>query len=106
MVRIKHRYLLIQILYPDPPAPLSSKPPSLPFSSLPRPPVAVPNIVRFQHPSPDDLTPQVLIRAIKDQIALLYGDYGVGMTAASLNGKERFFFGRGMGGAFLWGGEG
>lgn len=29
----------------------------------------------------------MLVRAIRDQIALLYGDYGVGMTASSLNVK-------------------
>lgn len=104
MVRIKHRYLLVQILYPDP-FPLSSKPssskPNLPSSSAAAAPL--PNVVRFHQPSPDDLTPQVLARAIRDQIALLYGDYGVGMTATSLNGKimNALFYGwrcRGGGG--------
>lgn len=104
MVRIKHRYLLVQILYPDP-FPLSSKP----SSSKPHPTsaaaAALPNVVRFHQPSPDDLTPQVLARAIRDQIALLYGDYGVGMTATSLNGKimNALFYGRGWrGGGLVW----
>lgn len=88
MVRIKHRYLLVQILYPDPfpkphlPSSAASKP-HTPSSAAP-----LPNVVRFHQPSPDDLTPQALARAIRDQIALLYGDYGVGMTASSLNGKS------------------
>ncbi|MCJ1470598.1 hypothetical protein MMC07_009244 [Pseudocyphellaria aurata] len=79
MVRIKHRYLLIQILYPDP-LPASSKPSTKPATFLPE-------IVRFHHPSPNDVTPQVLARAIREQIAVLYGDYGVGVTASSLNVK-------------------
>ncbi|MCJ1268309.1 hypothetical protein MMC22_008197 [Lobaria immixta] len=88
MVRIKHRYLLIQILYPDP-IPLSSKPDPRHTSSKSHPPssAVLPTIVRFHQPSPNELTPQVLVRAIRDQIALLYGDYGVGVTASSLNGK-------------------
>jgi ribonuclease P/MRP protein subunit POP5 len=74
MVRIKHRYLLVQILYPDVPTTLSSK--------------DVPDIVHFRRPTIDDLTPALLSRAIKDQIGLLYGDYGVGITAGGLTGED------------------
>lgn len=72
MVRVKHRYLLLNILYPEP----EQHPRKAPL----------PDIVRFHHPTPDDLTPQLLARAIRDQIALLYGDYGAGVTNSGLNG--------------------
>ena len=80
MVRIKHRYLLVNILYPEPETksriahPSSGKP--------------LPDVIQFHRPSPDDLTPQLLARSIKDQIALLYGDYGVGLTSGGLNGED------------------
>lgn len=82
MVRIKHRYLLVNILYPDPPESTNNKHPTL--SKRPHP---IPDVVYFHKSSPDNLTPQLLARTIKDQIALLYGDYGVGVTAGSLNGE-------------------
>lgn len=78
MVRIKHRYLLLNILYPDPPT-------SQHTSQIPPPTQStLPDIVQFHQPTPDDITPQILARAIKDQIAQLYGDYGVGVTADGL----------------------
>lgn len=78
MVRIKHRYLLVNILYPEQEIKSwtahtgSGKP--------------LPHLVQFRRPSPDDLSPQLMARSIKDQIALLYGDYGVGLTSGGLNG--------------------
>ena len=81
MVRVKHRYLLVHILYPESPE-ANSKPP--PLSKRPAP---IPDVVHFHKPTPADLTPQLLARMIKDQIGLLYGDYGVGVTAGSLNGE-------------------
>ena len=78
MVRIKHRYLLIHILYPDP-ADLRAKNPSKSSGK------AVPDLVHFHRPSPNDLTPQLLVRAIRDQIQLLYGDYGLGLVSSSLS---------------------
>lgn len=72
MVRIKHRYLLLNILYPNSP-PQNEKP--LPWA------------ITFRRPSPTNLTPQLLIRIIRDNIAELFGDYGAGMVAGSLQGK-------------------
>lgn len=118
MVRIKHRYLLLHILYPEDPPPHQSatNPPSTKPKSesesesnpdlinstpqqktdllLPQaaPPQLLPPVVQFHQPTSDDLTPQILARIIKDQIALLYGDYGVGVTAGGLNGKIFLFF--------------
>ena len=80
MVRIKHRYLLIHILYPEPE--------SKSWSSHESSGKSLPDLVQFHRPSPDDLTPQLLARSIKDQIALLYGDYGVGLTSNGLNGID------------------
>ena len=80
MVRIKHRYLLVHILYPDPADP-KAKAPSKP------PGTAFPDLIQFHRPSPDDLTPQLLARTIRDQVLLLYGDYGLGLVCNSLNGQ-------------------
>ncbi|CAF9928256.1 MAG: hypothetical protein HETSPECPRED_006787 [Heterodermia speciosa] len=73
MVRVKHRYLLLNILYPEPE--------QYPWKA------SLPDTIQFHHPSPDDLTPQLLARAIKDQISILYGDYGAGLTNNGLNIK-------------------
>lgn len=81
MVRIKHRYLLVHILYPDPADPPKGKIPSK------SPEKALPDLVQFHRPSPNDLTPQLLARTIRDQVLLLYGDYGLGLVSSSLNGK-------------------
>ena len=78
MVRIKHRYLLLNILYPE------SDYQTLKNRGSARDPL--PNIVQFHQPTSDDLTPQTLARAIRDQIALLYGDHGAGITNNGLNG--------------------
>ncbi|KAI4151682.1 MAG: hypothetical protein LQ341_000857 [Variospora aurantia] len=80
MVRIKHRYLLVNILYPEPyrsrqqlsHASQSSK---------------TPETIQFHSPTSDDLTPQILARAIRDQILYMYGDYGLGITSTGLNVK-------------------
>ncbi len=85
MVRIKHRYLLVHILYPEP----ESKS-RIAHTGSGKP---LPDLVQFHRPSPDDLTPQLLARSIRDQIALLYGDYGVGLASGGLNGmtpKRKF----------------
>ncbi|KAF6236009.1 hypothetical protein HO173_005637 [Letharia columbiana] len=81
MVRIKHRYLLVHILYPDPADPPKGKIPSK------SPEKALPDLVQFHRPSPNDLTPQLLARTIRDQVLLLYGDYGLGLVSSSLNVK-------------------
>jgi len=62
MVRIKNRYLLLHILYPTVPSSLLSS----------------------HHPSPSTLTAPLLLRHIRDQIALLFGDYGTGVVGGSL----------------------
>lgn len=81
MVRVKHRYLLVHILYPDPVDDAKAKTP--PSKS---PEKAPPDLVQFHRPSPDDLTPQLLARTIRDQVQLLYGDYGLGLASGGLSG--------------------
>lgn len=96
MVRIKHRYLLFNILYPD----LAASP-SHPFdsgvalsssnttiatstkdlsSSDPLPP----SYVLFSRPSPAHLTAQLLIQTLRTTISQVFGDHGLGVTQAGL----------------------
>ena len=78
MVRLKHRYLLVNILYPD-------------SDTLTKPTARdgqVPNVVSFRRPSSDKLNAQLLARIIRDGVAELFGDYGSGMIASSLVGKS------------------
>lgn len=77
-MRLKHRYLLINFLFPEP-SELRTNVPNVDSQQ-------VPDIVQFHRPTLDDITPQLLLRSIKDHISLLYGDYGVGVTSGSLNG--------------------
>ncbi|KAL9641207.1 MAG: hypothetical protein Q9204_000195 [Flavoplaca sp. TL-2023a] len=72
MVRIKHRYLLVNILYPEPP------------TSQPHQPLDIPDSVSIYQPTSDELTPQLLAKAMRDQILLMYGDYGAGVTSTGL----------------------
>ncbi|KAL8801595.1 MAG: hypothetical protein Q9223_006932 [Gallowayella weberi] len=74
MVRIKHRYLLVNILYPEPP---KSKEPRHQSSN-------VPDLVQIRRPTSDHLSPSLLAKAIRDQILLMYGDYGSGITSTGL----------------------
>jgi hypothetical protein len=80
MVRLKNRYLLVNILYPGiEHKPVNSK---------------IPDFVVFNQPTTDTLTPQALLRGLKAEISNLFGDYGSGATADSLQGKYINFWGR------------
>lgn len=72
MVRLKHRYLLVNFLYPSP-----STTPS-------ETPTALPDVVDFHKPSSDKLTAGLLIKILRESIADLFGDYGAGMTSGTL----------------------
>lgn len=75
MVRIKYRYLLINILYPDERSPIKPSGVSqdeIPFS------------VRFRQPSSDEFSAKLLGRLIREGVADLFGDYGSGKVANSL----------------------
>ncbi|EOD43571.1 putative rpp14 pop5 family protein [Neofusicoccum parvum UCRNP2] len=75
MVRLKHRYLLVNFLYPPSPATPS------------RSAGALPDVVHFHRPSSDKLTAGLLVKIIRDGIADLFGDYGAGMTGSTLTIK-------------------
>jgi ribonuclease P/MRP protein subunit POP5 len=62
MVRIKERYLLVNILYPSA---IGTKP-------------DVPDVVVINQPTTDKLTAQALLRGIRDEVSNLFGDYGAG----------------------------
>ncbi|KAK4544341.1 hypothetical protein LTR36_004232 [Oleoguttula mirabilis] len=80
MVRIKHRYLLLNILYPD------QKTANVRIAGRPGE-QDVPYSVQFRQPSSDQLTPQILLRIIRDGVATLFGDYGSGKVSSSLQIK-------------------
>lgn len=71
MVRIKHRYLLIQILYPS----LQTKNPE------------APDPVHFHAPTAPHITSSTLIHLLRTQVSLLFGDYGSGVLAAGFSIK-------------------
>ncbi|TKA65119.1 hypothetical protein B0A55_10165 [Friedmanniomyces simplex] len=79
MVRIKHRYLLVNILYPDTKS-SHLRPASKPGDD-------VPYTVQFRRPSPDQVNGGLLMRLIRDGVVELFGDYGSGKIAGSLQVK-------------------
>lgn len=81
MVRLKHRYLLAHILYPDPED--SSRSKSLKIAD------EAPYTVQFHRPSSDRLDGRLLMQMIRNGVAELFGDYGSGMIAGSLQGVSQ-----------------
>lgn len=71
MVRIKERYLLVNIIYPPDTAKSAS-----PISDL----------VSQHQPTVDKLTPQALVKGIRAEVGLLFGDFGLGAFEGSLSG--------------------
>lgn len=87
MVRIKHRYLLIDILYPE-----LSIPPSSKITSQ-----SLKTHLQFHAPTPDALTPGLLAKMVREEVAEMFGDWGVGRLggagAGGLSGEFcRIFF--------------
>lgn len=80
MVRIKHRYLLINILYPIEAD--DAKQSSLKVKD------ELPWTVRFRQPSQDTFNAKLLTTLIRKELEDLFGDYGSGMTAGSLVGRS------------------
>lgn len=79
MVRLKHRYLLVNILYPE-----DSK--DAKFSKI-KDGSDVSYTLQFRRPSDDRVDGKLLARLIRDGVAELFGDYGSGMIASSLQGN-------------------
>ena len=75
MVRIKERYLLVNIVYP-PDADAAKG----------RSRAGVPDFVVQRQPTLERLTPQALLKAVRAQVSLLFGDYGAGALEGHLTG--------------------
>ncbi|KAK4134111.1 hypothetical protein BT67DRAFT_442015 [Trichocladium antarcticum] len=73
MVRPKDRYLLVNIIYTDVPAGQSKGP--------------VPDLLLYNQPTNGELRPQLLLKAIRSEVAALFGDCGSGAMDRSLQGK-------------------
>ncbi|KAJ9149056.1 hypothetical protein NKR23_g4576 [Pleurostoma richardsiae] len=73
MVRIKERYLLVNILYPDLPRDQGKS--------------SIPDLVAYNQPTSDSLSPHALSKAIRAEVASLFGDYGAGAIERSLQVK-------------------
>ncbi|KAF1993388.1 hypothetical protein P154DRAFT_405906, partial [Amniculicola lignicola CBS 123094] len=71
MVRLKSRYLVVNYLYPVAPNASKSKD-------------AVPDLLEFHRNTPDEFNSGVLLKAIRDGVAELFGDYGMGVVSANL----------------------
>jgi len=76
MVRVKHRYLLVQILYPSPTTPLSKNSKPAPLDTL-----------VIHGPTADTINAGHLSRIIREKIEDLFGDYGAGAVGSSLQIK-------------------
>jgi ribonuclease P/MRP protein subunit POP5 len=76
MVRLKDRYLLVNIVYSDGPAGQSKG--------------AVPDLLVYNQPTTDELRPQLLLKGIRSEVASLFGDCGSGAVDRSLQGKKKF----------------
>ncbi|TVY43438.1 Ribonuclease P/MRP protein subunit [Lachnellula occidentalis] len=74
MVRIKNRYLLVNILYPE--------------LEKGAPKIEIPDVISFNQPTTNALNAQTLLRAIRAGVAELFGDYGSGAIASSLANGE------------------
>lgn len=73
MVRLKQRYLLLDILYPDPSSwPSTTKP----IADTDNPETN--NHLRIHSPTADTLSPGLLAKLIREQVSELFGDWGVG----------------------------
>jgi ribonuclease P/MRP protein subunit POP5 len=83
MVRLKHRYLLVNILYPEQ-EPKNTRQQSTSTSATKD---DLPYTVQFRRPGPEQLSGKLLLRIIREGVADLFGDYGSGMVTGSLVGE-------------------
>ncbi|KAJ5102289.1 RNA-binding protein pop5 [Penicillium alfredii] len=80
MVRLKNRYLLVDILYPDP----STWPGITPKSASKLDSSSAQ--LAIHAPTSDALTPGLLARMVREEVGELYGDWGVGKLGGASAG--------------------
>ncbi|PLB47518.1 hypothetical protein P170DRAFT_385256 [Aspergillus steynii IBT 23096] len=81
MVRLKHRYLLLDILYPDP----SSWPSTAPQRKLAS--AQSQSQIQIHAPTSDALTQGLLAKMVREEVAEIFGDWGVGRLGSGLSVK-------------------
>lgn len=72
MVRIKERYLLVNITYPE--------------AAKDRSKSNLPDLLLYNQPTTNSCNGRTLQQAIKAEVANLFGDYGAGAVERSLRG--------------------
>ncbi|OJI82527.1 hypothetical protein BO79DRAFT_199521 [Aspergillus costaricaensis CBS 115574] len=81
MVRLKHRYILLDILYPDPstwPAATSRTKSNNNNNNNPQSKSKSQAQLQIHSPTSDALTPGLLAKMVREEVSLMFGDYGVG----------------------------
>lgn len=73
MVRLKNRYLLVNILYPE--------------SGEGSTKTKIPDVIAFNQATAQALNPQALLKALRAEIQFLFGDFGSGAISDSLSGR-------------------
>lgn len=91
MVRLKYRYLLVNLLYPEQDQHIQ---PTTRHGFGSKFTNEQSWILQFRRPSSDLLDSKLMIRLIRNGIAELFGDYGAGMVSPGLKSKflSRKFF--------------
>ncbi|EXJ84339.1 hypothetical protein A1O3_05006 [Capronia epimyces CBS 606.96] len=77
MVRLKHRYLLFNILYPTP-TPTTTSTANFNTNTTDA------SYLLFARPSPTHLTAQLLLHTLRSTISQVFGEHGLGTTQAGL----------------------
>lgn len=72
MVRVKERYLLVNIVYPQ-----GSRDASKPL---------LPDLLLYNQPTTDAFTARTLVHAIKAEVTHFFGDFGAGSVERTLRG--------------------
>lgn len=88
MVRLKDRYLLVNIIYTDLPP---GQAPSTKVNNNNNNSATVSDLLLYNQPTSNDLRPQLLLRAIRAEVAALFGDCGAGAVDRSLQGTFPMF---------------
>lgn len=79
MVRIKNRYVLVQILYPCNIPTATPNPSSIPARSS--------TVTSLYAPTPDCVTSQILIRQLRNSLSTLFGEHGLASCSNGLTIK-------------------